>query len=193
MVMSSAGLGPENDSELYEYITGPSSRQGRSPQNMKTANVQLTNSVALVRERTIPTERPPLVGEVSANVCGWRGVTWSVRRIPYGRKCPTVKKIWSWDTEGGPTPRRNGRLVVDRKIEVEVSYDRRSVDQSVQLWISLCGASFLTRGLFLGLARAVTLGFKSRRTHDHILLSHLWLPQPGGPGHARKKKKRMNF
>jgi hypothetical protein len=28
------------------------------------------NSVALVRERTIPTERPPPVGEVSANVCG---------------------------------------------------------------------------------------------------------------------------
>jgi hypothetical protein len=27
----------------------------------------LTNSVALVRERTIPTERPPLVGEVIAN------------------------------------------------------------------------------------------------------------------------------
>jgi hypothetical protein len=27
--------------------------------------------VALVHERTIPTERPPLVGEVSANVCGW--------------------------------------------------------------------------------------------------------------------------
>jgi hypothetical protein len=28
------------------------------------------NSMALVRERTIPTERPPLVGEVSANFCG---------------------------------------------------------------------------------------------------------------------------
>jgi hypothetical protein len=28
------------------------------------------NSVALVRERTIPTERPPLVGEVSAYFCG---------------------------------------------------------------------------------------------------------------------------
>ena len=28
------------------------------------------NSVALVRERTIPTERPSPVGEVSANVCG---------------------------------------------------------------------------------------------------------------------------
>ena len=28
------------------------------------------NSVALVRERTMPTERPPPVGEVSANFCG---------------------------------------------------------------------------------------------------------------------------
>jgi hypothetical protein len=28
------------------------------------------NSVALVRERTIPTEPPPLVGEVSANFSG---------------------------------------------------------------------------------------------------------------------------
>ena len=40
------------------------------------------NSVALVRERTIPTERPPPVGEVSANFCGLRGVTWSAQRIP---------------------------------------------------------------------------------------------------------------
>jgi hypothetical protein len=31
---------------------------------------ETTNSVALVRERTIPTERPPLVGEISANF--WR-------------------------------------------------------------------------------------------------------------------------
>jgi hypothetical protein len=30
-----------------------------------------TNAVALVRERTIPAERPPLVGEVSANFCRW--------------------------------------------------------------------------------------------------------------------------
>ena len=29
-----------------------------------------THSVALVRERTIPTERPPPVDEVSANFCG---------------------------------------------------------------------------------------------------------------------------
>ena len=28
------------------------------------------NSVALVRDRTMPTERPPPVGEVSANFCG---------------------------------------------------------------------------------------------------------------------------
>jgi hypothetical protein len=32
--------------------------------------VKLKNSVALVRERTIQTERPPPVGEVSANFCG---------------------------------------------------------------------------------------------------------------------------
>jgi hypothetical protein len=35
--------------------------------------------------------------------------------------------------------------------------------------------------LLLGLARASNLGSKSRRTHDHILLSHLRLPQLGGP------------
>jgi hypothetical protein len=28
------------------------------------------NSAAVVRKRTIPTERTPLVGEVSANLCG---------------------------------------------------------------------------------------------------------------------------
>jgi hypothetical protein len=30
----------------------------------------ITYSVTLVSKRTIPTERPPLVGEVSANFCG---------------------------------------------------------------------------------------------------------------------------
>jgi hypothetical protein len=40
------------------------------------------NSVALVRERTIPTERPPLVGEVSVNFLRIEGVTWSAQRIP---------------------------------------------------------------------------------------------------------------
>jgi hypothetical protein len=36
--------------------------------------------------------------------------------------------------------------------------------------------------LLLDLPRAVTLGSKSHRTHDRILLSHLRLLQPGGPG-----------
>jgi hypothetical protein len=43
-------------------------------------------------------------------------------------------------------------------------------------------ASNLLVQLLLGLARAVTLRSKSRRTHGHILLSHLRLPEPGGPG-----------
>jgi hypothetical protein len=86
--------------------------------------------------------------------------------------------------------------------------DRRSVGQSVlvsgahlesvtrfllshwRLRVSWYGAPSLTRArvcnllvqLLPGLARAVTLGLKSRRIHGHILLSHLKLPQPGGPG-----------
>jgi hypothetical protein len=91
---------------------------------------------------------------------------------------------------------------------VEAIYYRRSVGQSVLMsgfhlepmirflfpvWkqrISWCGTPSLTRGwvcnllaqLLLGIARAVTLGLMSRRTHDHILLSHLRLCQPGGTG-----------
>jgi hypothetical protein len=38
----------------------------------------LTYSVALVRKRTIPTERPPLVGEVNTNFCG--------KRVPRGQR-----------------------------------------------------------------------------------------------------------
>jgi hypothetical protein len=33
-------------------------------------NKKQTTSVALARERTVPTEWAPLVGEVSANFCG---------------------------------------------------------------------------------------------------------------------------
>jgi hypothetical protein len=51
------------------------------------------------------------------------------------------------------------------------------------------GAPSLMRGwvcnllvkLLLGLTSAVTLGSKTSRTHDHILLSHLRLPKLGGP------------
>jgi hypothetical protein len=37
-----------------------------------TIRIPSKNSVAWVRERTIPTERPPLIGEVNANFCGYR-------------------------------------------------------------------------------------------------------------------------
>jgi hypothetical protein len=39
-----------------------------SKMNLKVTNNN--NSVALVRKRTIPAERPQFVGEVSANFCG---------------------------------------------------------------------------------------------------------------------------
>jgi len=40
------------------------------PIHKPDSKLALLNSVALVRTRTIPTERPPPVGEVSANFCG---------------------------------------------------------------------------------------------------------------------------
>jgi hypothetical protein len=48
--------------------------------NLKCASSKLKlNSVALVRKRTTPTERPPLVGEVSANFCGLENITKSLK------------------------------------------------------------------------------------------------------------------
>jgi hypothetical protein len=40
------------------------------------------NSMVWVREQTIPTKRPPLIGEVSANFLRIEGATWSAWRIP---------------------------------------------------------------------------------------------------------------
>jgi hypothetical protein len=41
----------------------------------------LTNQTP-VREQTIPSERPPLVGEVNANILRLEGIAWSARRTP---------------------------------------------------------------------------------------------------------------
>jgi hypothetical protein len=59
------------------------------------------------------------------------------------------------------------------------------------LWSSCCGVPCLTSGRFCNLLIqfAVTLGSKFCRTHDHILLSHLRLPQPGGPGPRSPRNK----
>jgi hypothetical protein len=51
----------------YDYISCPGCLS--PPGILYSPCIIITNSVALVRERTIPTERPPLVGEVSANFC----------------------------------------------------------------------------------------------------------------------------
>jgi hypothetical protein len=45
-------------------------------------NIKNLNSVTLVRERTIPTERQPLFGEVKANFLRIEGVAWSAQQIP---------------------------------------------------------------------------------------------------------------
>ena len=51
---------------IHGWIFNVKSSYGRTVYETKLK----LNSVALVRERTIPTERPPPVGEVSANFCG---------------------------------------------------------------------------------------------------------------------------
>jgi hypothetical protein len=45
-------------------------------------NIKKQISVTLVREGTIPTKRPPFVGEVNANISGLEDVEWSEQRIP---------------------------------------------------------------------------------------------------------------
>jgi hypothetical protein len=40
------------------------------------------NSMAVVRKQTIPTERPPLFGEISINLLRVEGFAWSAQQIP---------------------------------------------------------------------------------------------------------------
>jgi hypothetical protein len=63
-------------------------KKQRYPRRTSTAHISrheytflLKDSVALVPKQTIPTERPPLVGEVSANFLRIEGVAWSAQRI----------------------------------------------------------------------------------------------------------------
>jgi hypothetical protein len=80
------------------------------------------NSVTWVRERTIPTERPPLVGEVSANFCG------SLR--PYSRlfrpelkdmfnlNVLSLKFMQSWNLTAQPWTFTNARYMQQYYIRV---------------------------------------------------------------------------
>jgi hypothetical protein len=57
---------------LERSLNGATSRAASERMHVRDAYVERkekTNSVALVRKQTIPTERRPLVGEVSANFC----------------------------------------------------------------------------------------------------------------------------
>jgi hypothetical protein len=106
-------------------------------------------------------------------------------------------KLFEQQSHGLKRSPPEGYLVHMLKLKLKLIYDRRSVGQSVlvtrflfsvwRLQVSWCVAPSLTRGwvcnvlveLLLGLARAVTLGSKSRRTQT---IFYLRLPQPGGPG-----------
>jgi hypothetical protein len=93
-----------------------------------------------------------------------------------------------------PAEEVNLRPTVSRPVCLGFGFPSEAQDQVFVFYLTVAG--FLMWGalsdermcltllvqLLLGLARAVALGFKSCRTHYHILLSHLRLPQPGGPG-----------
>jgi hypothetical protein len=49
---------------------------------MSMKKITKKNSVTVDRKRTIPTERPPLVGEVNANLLRVEGIACSAQRIP---------------------------------------------------------------------------------------------------------------
>jgi hypothetical protein len=66
----------------------------------------LTYSVALVRKQTIPTERPPLVGGVSANFCGYR--------VPRGQR---DRSLWPYSRISRPT-----RIVIETDFFIPISW-----------------------------------------------------------------------
>jgi hypothetical protein len=45
-------------------------RKDKESMSINFLQSDMQHSVALVRKRTIPTERPPFVGDVKANFCG---------------------------------------------------------------------------------------------------------------------------
>jgi hypothetical protein len=85
-------LYPERARELTTYHVGFTERNFINdefllpccvfPFSILTRHLAGYYSVVLVRKRTIPTERPPHVGEVSANFLQIESVAWSAQRIP---------------------------------------------------------------------------------------------------------------
>ena len=56
---------------LFPSIIGRKKRNTKQKRKETAEDTcDMINPLGLVRERTIPTERPPPVGEVSANFCG---------------------------------------------------------------------------------------------------------------------------
>jgi hypothetical protein len=61
--------------------------EDRKRQNSHKTKKKKINSMVWVSERTIPTERPPLVGEVIANLCGYR--------VPRGQRDGSLRPYYS--------------------------------------------------------------------------------------------------
>jgi hypothetical protein len=75
---------PENYTlgSILTHIIIPCATKSSKSCTLKDFRLTNNNSVASVRKRTIPSERPPLVSEVSVNFLRIQGATWSAWRIP---------------------------------------------------------------------------------------------------------------
>jgi hypothetical protein len=70
MYSTASGMSLSTSSHAVHWLRVEYALQNKQNEYINTRTKTKLNSVALVRERTIPTERPPPVGEVSANFCG---------------------------------------------------------------------------------------------------------------------------
>jgi hypothetical protein len=60
----------ENTWKYCSTATGKCNQSEAATETIPHCTLTKLNFVALVHKRTIPTELPPLVGDVSANFCG---------------------------------------------------------------------------------------------------------------------------
>jgi hypothetical protein len=101
-----------------------------------------------------------------------------------------ISKIWSWASKGCPTPRHTDWLTVSQSVCLGIEQPCGTSDQILlpvgMLLSEICGLVSVGRPLWredgFAICSVITQWSESRRTRNHTLLSHLRLPQPGGPG-----------
>jgi hypothetical protein len=153
---------------------------------------------ALSDERTGLSMSKLLYDWLSVSMSWYRAPLWDLR--PDITSCRNVA-VWNLRSLGRPSDERS-RLqfavsgsyfttdTVSQSVRPGIEYPCGTRDQillSVEMLLSeICGLVSMGRPLWRedgsAICSLITWLFESRRTRNHTLLSHLRLPQPGGPG-----------